>query len=992
MPPPNTKKPNSNKNIPTGTVTFLFTDIEGSTKLWETYPNEMNLALTRHDTILRQAIENYGGYVFKTVGDAFCAAFQTTLAGLLAALAAQRALSTEQWPTPSPIKVRMGLHTGEANERDNDYFGPTLNRVARMFAAGHGGQTLLSATSAAILRQQLPTQVTLQDMGLHHFKDLSQPEQVFQVITPDLPSEFAPLKSLDVATTTSPIPIILHSLPDDLFIASLSSSSQLIGREQEIADLRELLSQDVVRLVTLTGVGGTGKTRLSLSVARLLRNQFADGVSFVPLEIVTLRQTLIKEIATTLKVKEVVGEPLLDTLKTYLRDKQLLLVLDNFEQLVTQGATVLPELLKAAPKLKILVTSREVLQLSQEHEYPVEPLALPQINKPKLLLTATSLASYAAVALFVTRAQVVKADFSLTEDNAFIIAQICHKLDGLPFAIELAAARIKMLSPTKLLERLSDKLKVLTGGARDLPARQQTLRGAIDWSYDLLDPQEQALFRCLAIFAGGCTVESAEAVYINASRGRSNTSESVVVAVDDIDVLEGLTALANKSLLKQREDKNGEIRFNMLPTIREYGLEKLAEQQQGQELTAVELEYVKYFIEWVDGSESKLRSSNQLAELVRLDSDYDNLREVLERTLTRPLTTHYSLQLSGLLKSFWEIRGYFSEGRGYLQRALALTVTDTNADDTQAGKTDRIKALYAMGRLAYTQGDFASAQTYGLENLALSQEIVDKSGIANSMHVLGNIAYEQGNYTQAQVYYTESLHLRQQLGDKWAIGTSLNNLGIVAVEQQDYTQALLYVEESLSIAQQIGSKIDITLTLSNLGSIAIAQGNYNQAQTYLEKGSLIARELGGKKWLATILTDFGNLATKQKNYNQAFSYLEEGLSLHTETSNKRGISYTLVNFILLASKQQQRASFSQTESKECLQWIACLSGALASLLATIKLELVRMEAKDYRTSLETARIGLTEAEFAGEFSKGQAMSWQEAVEFAFRPSANIGTI
>jgi predicted ATPase/Tfp pilus assembly protein PilF len=802
-------------------------------------------------------------------------------------------------------------------------------------------------------------------MGLHHFRDLNQPEQVFQVVAPDLPSEFAPLKSVELAL-------------DNLLVQPYSGS-QLIGREQELATLSEWLSQEGVRLVTLTGVGGTGKTRLSLAVARLIRSQFEQGVSFIPLEIVTLRQTLIKEIATTLKVKEIAGEPLLDTLKAYLADKQLLLVLDNFEQLVAQGATLLPELLHAAPKLKILVTSREVLQLSQEHEYPVEPLALPQLNvtnatKLPVQLTPSSLAGYAAISLFVARAQMVKPDFKLSEENASSIAQVCQKLDGLPLAIELAAALIKLLSPARLLERLraSDKLKVLTGGARDLPARQQTLRGAIDWSYNLLDPTEQYLFRCLAIFAGGCTVESAEAV----------------CELDGLDILEGLAALSNKSLLKQRQDQNGEVRFTMLPTIREYGLEKLTgaiTPTQSTELAVVELAYIKYFVQWATASEDRLLGSDQLGELARLDSEYDNLREVLERSMKSsfPLPPHYALQLSGILERFWNIRGYFSEGRSYLQRSLALPTTWHNDDPKtqESNKAARIKALLASSSLAAAQGDYPQAQAYAQESLALSHDMTDTHNIATSLNSLGVVAFAQGDYTHAQEYYSESLKLRQQLGNKWEIGISLNNLGGLVLIQKDYKQAQAYYQESLNIAQQIGNKSSIAFALGNLGNISVEQADFAQAQAYFEESLVLWRELGNRRWLAITLSNFGNLMTRLGHHLQALGYVEEGLHLQKAVGDKWGISYSLVGFMLLATQRELQPT-DDAKSKNLLAWLASLSGALDTLLNAIELELQPTEATYYQAAMEIARTGLGETEFKAAFAKGQTMSLEVAVDFA----------
>jgi predicted ATPase/class 3 adenylate cyclase/Tfp pilus assembly protein PilF len=969
-------------NIPTGTITFLFTDIEGSTKLWESNPNEMNLALSKHDSILRQAIESNTGYVFKTVGDAFCAAFQTAPNALLAALEAQRALLAETWSTPSPIKVRMGLHTGEANERANDYFGPTLNRIARMFSAGHGGQTLLSSSTVGYLRDHLPAQVTLRDMGLHHFKDLNQPEQVFQLVAPDLPSEFAPLKSLEMALNN----LLTYS----------TNSSQLIGRATEIEDLRQLLAQDSMPLVTLTGVGGTGKTRLSLAVARLVRSDFEHGVCFIPLETITQRQTLIEELVATLKIKEVAGEPLLTTLKTYLKTKQLLLVLDNFEQLVAQGATLLPELLKAAPKLKILVTSREILHLSQEHEYPVEPLTLPQIEATLPLAT---LGSCAAVALFMARAQAVKADFSLTAENALTITQICQKLDGLPLAIELAATRVNLLSPAKLLARLSDKLKLLTGGAKDLPARQQTLSGAIDWSYDLLDSQEQRLFRCLSIFAGGCTLDSIEEVCNNSTQ----------VGELSIDILEGLTALSHKSLLKQREDKGGEIRFMMLPTIRDYGLKKLASQG---ELPSVAQAYAAYFGQWAQQLENSLKGVDQLTALAALDSEYANLREVLELNLPS-----YSLQLVDALEVFWEIRGYFTEGRSYLQKTLTLAVSSQH-------QALHIKALNLISKLAILQGDYLQAQAYSLESLAIAQQLGEQAGIAMAFYNLGNVTHAQGDYSQSQTYYGQSLAIHQQLDNKLGIAGLLSNLGNIANAQGAYMQAQAYYEQSLAIHQQLGNKLGIAITLNNLGTLidaqgecmqaqayyeqslaihqqlgnkfgiatglnnlgifAMQQGYYTQAQAYYEQSSLILKELGEMEILAMTLSNLGLIAIEQNQYEEAFSYLEQGMGLRRDLSDKWGICYSLVNFIFFAHRQVQLAATTSNQKQviSYLKWLACLAGAVDILLVTLKIGLQLTWAKYYEAGIEAARKDLTEIEFSSEFGKGQALAWEEAIDFA----------
>ena len=458
---------------PTGTVTFLFTDIEGSTSMWERDAAAMRKALARHDEILRSTIETHGGYVFKTIGDAFCAAFATTPDAVEAALAAQRALHSEPWDEGCGIRVRMALHTGVVEERGGDYFGPPVNRVARLLSAGHGGQTLLSLATQELVRDVLPVDAKLDDLGERHLKDLFRSERVFQLVVPDLPSEFPPLRTLESRRNNLPL-----------------QPTPLVGREREVEEVCGRLRQGQVRLLTLTGPGGTGKTRLSLQAAADLLEDFEGGVFFVPLATITDPELFLTEVAGALGVRESGDVPLRALLREYLSRRELLLVLDNFEQLLS-ATSLAGELLSAAPRVKVLATSRIPLGLYGEHEYAVPPLSVPD---PKRLPSFKVLSQYEAVRVFIERAGAAKAGFEITNENAPAIAEICVRLDGLPLAIELAAARIKLLPPKALLTRLGNRLKLLTGGARDLPDRQRTLRGAIEWSYDLLDEGEKTLF------------------------------------------------------------------------------------------------------------------------------------------------------------------------------------------------------------------------------------------------------------------------------------------------------------------------------------------------------------------------------------------------------------------------------------------------------------------------------------------------------------------
>ena len=506
-------------------LTFLFTDVEGSTRLWEQYPGEMQTALERHDAILRTAIADGEGQVVKTTGDGLMAVFGAPAAAVSAAMWAQRALFAEVWPATCPIRVRMGIHSGEAESRGGDYFGPAVNRAARIMAAGHGGQVLVSGATAALLDGSPPRTATLRDLGEHRLRDLGRPEHLFQVAAADLPAEFPPLATLDRRPNNLP-----------------TESSAFVGRDLVLQQVRERLDDDAVRLVTLTGAGGTGKTRLALRAAADQIDRFADGVFFVDLITATDGDGVLGLITAAMGLAESTERSPLNELRRQLRSQQVLLVLDNFEQVMV-AAPVLLELLADCSRLKLLVTSRQALRVRGENVVSVPPLSLPA--EAAGATSAVELSQFEAIQLFVERARSVRSDFRLTDDNASAVAEICRRLDGLPLAIELATARMNLFSPEGLRDRLGSRLK-LGGGARDLPARQQTLRATIEWSYQLLDPAEQRLLELLSIFAG-CSVEAVEAV-------AGGLDEAAGV---ELDALEGLGSLLDKSLVRQAETADG---------------------------------------------------------------------------------------------------------------------------------------------------------------------------------------------------------------------------------------------------------------------------------------------------------------------------------------------------------------------------------------------------------------------------------------------------
>jgi predicted ATPase/class 3 adenylate cyclase len=587
-------------NRPTGTVTFLFTDIEGSTRLWERYHGHMEDAHRRHEALIRAAIAAHGGYTYKMVGDAFQAAFQTAPGALAAAVDAQRALVAEDWGALGALRVRMALHTGSTEERGDDYVGPLLNRVARLMAAGRGGQILITATTAELVRDSLPLGVTLRDLGERRLKDLIRPEHVWQVMAEGLPAEFPPLQTLD-------------SRPNNL----PRQTTALIGREPEVAAVVALLRRSDVALVTLTGPGGTGKTRLALQATADLLDEYADGVWFVDLAPLRDPGLVPSAIATVLGVKEAGGRPLLDSLRSYLRDKQLLLVLDNFEQIL-DAAPMVTDLLAAASRLKVLVTSREALDLYGEYGYPVPPLRLPD---PQRLSSLDELTRSEAVRLFSERAQARDPAFAVTSATAPAVVEICRRLDGLPLAIELAAARTNQLTVEEIQAQLEHRLGLLVGGPRDRTARQQSLRGAIAWSYDLLSAGAQRLFQRMSVFRGGCTLHALAAV--------CNLEEDLPFAIRA-----EVESLVAHTLVQRGVGSTGRPRFGMLETIREYAAEQLAASGEMERLRDRHLAYFIKLNQAAQGSLGQLELALALHEVEqglrlhnqRLEDDHDNLQ------------------------------------------------------------------------------------------------------------------------------------------------------------------------------------------------------------------------------------------------------------------------------------------------------------------------------------------------------------------------------
>jgi predicted ATPase/class 3 adenylate cyclase len=816
--------------LPTGTVTFLFTDVAGSTRLLQQLGDRYAEALSQHRQLLRAAYAAHGGVEVDTQGDAFFVAFPTAPAAVAAAAQATRALAEHAWPESTTLQVRMGLHTGTPQLVGDHYVGLDVHRGARIAAAGHGGQVLLSEVTRVLTEHALPPGATLRDVGAHRLKDLQHPEHISQLVLPGLPADFPALKALD----SHP-----HNLP--------IQPTPLLGREREVATVSALLHRNDVRLVTLTGPGGTGKTRLGLQVAAELVDDFPDGVWFVRLSRLSDPTLVVPTIAQTLGLKEAGSQPITETLQEHLRAKQLLLVLDNCEQ-VMGAAPEVASLLAVCPGVRALATSRIPLRLRGEKVYTVAPLPL---ATPGDALVPERLAQYAAVALFIERARDAWSDFAVTVANAPAIAAVCTRLDGLPLAIELAAAHVKLLPPEALLARLSSQL--LAGGARDLEARQQTMQRTIAWSEDLLTPQECVLFRRLAVFAGGCTLEACEAVCV-APPG---------VEPLGLGVLEGLGTLVDHNLMQQRGE-GGEPRFGMLRVIREYALERL---EASGEAEALHQAHAASFVALAEQAEPELTGPEAAAWLDRLEGEHDNLRAALGWARERG-EADTGLRLVAALWRFWWVRGHLREGRAWVERMLALATgpgavsgTGGVAHTASALSAEvRTRALLAGGALALWQGDFAAAEPRLAKAAAQARAAGDRRTTARALNQLGILANRQRDWERARARHEESLALYRQVGDRRGIGVALGLLGDLAVYQGDLERAADATTEALALSRQVGDRANVALTLANLGWVARKRGEVAQAEALGREALTLAWELGDPLRCAEVLENLASTA------------------------------------------------------------------------------------------------------------------------------------
>ena len=854
------------QTLPRGTLTFLFTDIEGSTTLERTIGRDRYAELlARHRVIAREAWSANGGRELGTEGDSFFVFFQESWQAVAAAVAAQRALAAEPWPDDAPIRIRIGINTGDAEQSGDSYVGLGVNRAARIAAVAAGGQVLVSGPTRELYGDHPIDGVTLRDLGDHRLKDLGAPVRIFQVEADGLHADFPPLRTLDARP---------NNLPTQL--------TTFVGRDAELDAAADLLA--TTRLLTLTGPGGTGKTRLSLQLAARAADDFPDGVFFVPLEPIRDPMLVPPRIAAAVGIVELAVRPIAETLAEWMRDKRLLLVLDNFEQ-VLAAAPIVADLLRAAPDATVIVTSRAPLHISGEQEYPVPGLPTPpdptgqtgfsriqQGGDPVLDLTALS--DYAAVRLFVERAVAVRPGFTITAENARAVAAISARLHGMPLAIELAAARIKILSPDAILSRLDRQLDVLAAGSRDLPERQQTLRGAIAWSYDLLEPGARRLLDRLSVFATGCDLATAEAI--------CGPADEV-----DGDILDGLMALVDQSLLKVEEMADGEPRFRLLDTIRAYAAERL---EASGDADRIRGRHRDWYLALVARAARELSGDEQRRWLDRLETEHDDIRAVLDRAVAAP-DPPVAIGVAFDMWRFWQKHGHLAEAR---RRLEAMEEAPWSRDDPRL----RARLVEALGGTSWWMGDLPRMAACYQEALAIWLEIGDKAEIANAYYNasfeyaipqrigdtiietdpdgigfdylersrdiyqsigdrrgeanarwgIGNYQYFRGQPGNGVDAFRAALEIFREAGDQTMEGWSLHMLGTGLLRNGDVPGAHEYVEEAIRYFHASGDAAGLTLTLDDMSAIAVAEGDLPRAARLrgaarnltLETGAILA--------------------------------------------------------------------------------------------------------------------------------------------------------
>lgn len=918
---------------PSGTITFLFTDVEGSTRLWEEHPDSVREALFRHDAIAASIVGEHGGTLVRSrgEGDSLFAVFPIASSAVCAACALQQAFSREAWPGSLDLRVRMAIHTGEASYREGDYYGLDVNRCARIRAIGHGGQVLVSSVTYAIARDLLPPRASLRDCGIHRLKDLGTPEQVFQLCHPELRSDFPPLLSLDSRH---------NNLPRQL--------SSFIGRDREISEVKALLG--LGRLVTLTGSGGVGKTRLALQTAADILAGIPHGAWLVELAAQSDPASVPLAVATVLGLKEQAGKDLTQLLVEHLVEKRLLLLMDNCEHLLVACASLIHTLLIRCPDLRILATSRESLGLAGERTYRVPSLSAPDVSRQAAPVQTTTLFDSDAAKLFVDRARQVSPRFAFTEQNAVSIATICHRLDGIPLAIELAAVRVKSLSPDEIRNRLDQRFRLLTGGSRMALPRHQTLRSLIDWSYDLLEPAERDLLSRLSVFSGGWSLEAAERI----CSGNG---------IEECEALDLLDSLVEKSLVTALESIGPEAptRYRMLETVRQYAVDRLVESGSAE---AWRMRHQKYFLEIAEEAERHLMGPESGAWLSRLDTEHDNLIAALEwagRGEGNPPDA--DLRLCAALWLYWDMRGFLRESARRCSAALDRPAT--------TGRTlTRGTVLHGTGVLTRNAGDYPRARALFEEALAVRRELGDRSGEAFTLSGLGVLTMNLGDLPGARALFEEALAIRRELNEPGGEALVLSGLGTLTIHMRDFPAAREYLERALTLSAELGNRGCEAYVLEGLAYLEESENNLAQAQCHLERSLVLNRELGRRLGEGGVLLNLALLALHLGKPREAASRLSEALSVNVEMSYPLGISECIA--------AAGRIALERGDAAGAARLIAAAEAQREAIGVPLKTD----ETATHQQALERSAIELGDSPFRAAVEEGRRMTSDQAITTA----------
>lgn len=960
------------RQLPTGTLTLLFTDIEGSTRLLQRLGERYAVVLKECRHLLRLAFQEGKGYEVDTQGDAFFVVFERAADAVQSAARAQQALFQAHWPDGEVVRVRMGIHTGEPQTWEEGYVGLDVHCAARIMSIARGGQVLLSRAARATVLHDLPDGVDLRDLGEYRLKDIAGLNRLYQLVIPDVPADFPPL------TTSSPHQPF-QNLP--------SPTTSFVGREQEVNVVTERLRQRDIRLLTLIGTAGVGKTRLALQAAAELSSSFADGICFVALEQINDAEGVIPGIAQALRIQEEKDSSLFEQLLAVIQEQSLLLILDNFEHILPARSVVV-DILSACPKLKILITSRVMLHVRAEHLLEVSPFALPE---PQQSGDLAGLSHNASIALFVQRAQAVQPDLQLTQKNSTAIIEICRELDGIPLALELAAARLRHFSPQALVTNLKRGLSVLQGNSYDVPVRQQTLQAAIAWSYDLLQPAEQRVFRRLAVTVKEVTLDAAERICSAGTAGGAFEG-SIAAALD---------ALVDHSMVRRQERENTEVRFGLLQTMREYGLERLAE---AGELAATQAAHAEYYLWWVESIAPLLLGAEQARWLDQLDHEYENVRSaldwLLESTRKEAARAEQALRLCIALLSYWEIRSYVGEGLAFLERGLRKASEMSEASVGQSvAPVVRAQALHGAGFLALMQDDSASVETFLHESQLLFRESGDKAGMANILRLQGSLAMSRSAYKLARRLLEESLMISRELGDTPGIASTRKALAEVHIVQGNYAQARLLMEEDLASYQASGEKYSSAYPLYVLARIHFLAGDdLAKAQSLAEECRVLFKEVGNRRLVAHARLVLGQILLVQGEVGRVRSTLEASISTFRVLQERTATGEVLLALGRLAATEGEYevARTACTESWELLRTTgakerlaSCLEGygevlvaqeasekavhlwaTAATVRATIIAPMPPVYRASYRQALAIARQHLSEEAFQSAWAEG----------------------